>query len=75
MHCVQRFMMLDQLVINESREDSDPHWDMRLDIDDMSYEVRKNLDTCNHKPASKCSVMNVTFYVVVCRNCSLWRSV
>jgi len=34
----ERFMMLDQLVIHESREDSDPHWDMRLDIDDMSYE-------------------------------------
>ncbi|WVZ96668.1 hypothetical protein U9M48_042275 [Paspalum notatum var. saurae] len=34
----ERFIMLDQLVINESREDSDPHWDMRLDIDDMSYE-------------------------------------
>ncbi|XP_062230848.1 probable E3 ubiquitin-protein ligase RHG1A [Phragmites australis] len=33
-----RFMMLDQLVIHESREASDPHWDMRLDIDDMSYE-------------------------------------
>jgi len=34
----ERFMMLDELVIHESREDSDPHWDMRLDIDDMSYE-------------------------------------
>jgi hypothetical protein len=34
----ERFMMLDQLVIHESREASDPHWDMRLDIDDMSYE-------------------------------------
>ncbi|OEL32037.1 E3 ubiquitin-protein ligase MBR1 [Dichanthelium oligosanthes] len=34
----ERFMMLDQLVIHEAREDSDPHWDMRLDIDDMSYE-------------------------------------
>jgi hypothetical protein len=32
-------MMLDQLVIHESREAFDPHWDMRLDIDDMSYEV------------------------------------
>ncbi|GJN35947.1 hypothetical protein PR202_gb24765 [Eleusine coracana subsp. coracana] len=27
-----------ELVIHESREASDPHWDMRLDIDDMSYE-------------------------------------
>ena len=34
-------MMLDQLVIHESREAVDPHWDMRLDIDDMSYEVGK----------------------------------
>ncbi|AQK84231.1 E3 ubiquitin-protein ligase MBR2 [Zea mays] len=34
----ERFMMLNQLFIHESREDSDPHWDMRLDIDDMSYE-------------------------------------
>ncbi|KAM3407541.1 hypothetical protein ACQJBY_001120 [Aegilops geniculata] len=34
----ERFMMLDQLVIHESREALDPHWDMRLDIDDMSYE-------------------------------------
>lgn len=34
----ERFMMLDQLVIHESREAVDPHWDMRLDIDDMSYE-------------------------------------
>ncbi|TVU17375.1 hypothetical protein EJB05_33406 [Eragrostis curvula] len=34
----ERFMMLDQLVIHESREANDPHWDMRLDIDDMSYE-------------------------------------
>ncbi|XP_062179931.1 probable E3 ubiquitin-protein ligase HIP1 [Phragmites australis] len=34
----ERFMMLDQLVIHESREEVDPHWDMRLDIDDMSYE-------------------------------------
>uniref|UniRef100_A0A0E0HA14 RING-type E3 ubiquitin transferase n=1 Tax=Oryza nivara TaxID=4536 RepID=A0A0E0HA14_ORYNI len=34
----ERFMMLDQLVIHESREAFDPHWDMRLDIDDMSYE-------------------------------------
>ncbi|KAL6897925.1 hypothetical protein ACP4OV_006884 [Aristida adscensionis] len=34
----ERFMMLDQLVIHESREEADPHWDMRLDIDDMSYE-------------------------------------
>jgi len=50
--CVQRFMMLDELVIHESREDSDPHWDMRLDIDDMSYEVvRKNLDIFYHRPA------------------------
>lgn len=37
--CLKRFMMLDQLAINESREAFDPHWDMRLDIDDMSYEV------------------------------------
>jgi hypothetical protein len=45
-------MMLDELVIHESREDSDPHWDMRLDIDDMSYEVvRKNLDIFYHRPA------------------------
>lgn len=52
LHCVQRFMMLDQLVIHESREESDPHWDMRLDIDDMSYEVvRKNLYNYYHKPA------------------------
>jgi hypothetical protein len=36
---LKRFMMLDQLVIHESREAFDPHWDMRLDIDDMSYEV------------------------------------
>ena len=34
-------MMLDQLVIHETREAFDPHWDMRLDIDDMSYEVGK----------------------------------
>ncbi|KAG8084885.1 hypothetical protein GUJ93_ZPchr0010g10662 [Zizania palustris] len=34
----ERLMMLDQLVIHESREAFDPHWDMRLDIDDMSYE-------------------------------------
>ncbi|KAL6607784.1 hypothetical protein ACP70R_040847 [Stipagrostis hirtigluma subsp. patula] len=34
----ERFMMLDQLVIHESREEVDPHRDMRLDIDDMSYE-------------------------------------
>ncbi|KAG8067277.1 hypothetical protein GUJ93_ZPchr0005g14962 [Zizania palustris] len=34
----ERFMMLNQLVIHESREAFDPHWDMRLDIDDMSYE-------------------------------------
>ncbi|XP_040380633.1 probable E3 ubiquitin-protein ligase HIP1 isoform X2 [Oryza brachyantha] len=27
-----------ELVIHESREAFDPHWDMRLDIDDMSYE-------------------------------------
>jgi hypothetical protein len=38
---LKRFMMLDQLVIHESREAFDPHWDMRLDIDDMSYEVGK----------------------------------
>jgi hypothetical protein len=36
-------MMLDQLVIHESREALDPHWDMRLDIDDMSYEVRRKI--------------------------------
>jgi len=70
-------MMLDQLVIHESREDSDPHWDMRLDIDDMSYEVvRKNLQsliiiTNQHR---MCSVTNITFYAVICRSCWLWEN-
>jgi hypothetical protein len=66
--------MLDQLVIHESREDSDPHWDMRLDIDDMSYEVRKNLDIRYRRPAWKCSVRNVTLYFVICRNCWLCKN-
>lgn len=34
----ERFMMLDQLVFYESRETADPHRDMRLDVDNMSYE-------------------------------------
>ncbi|KAG2595517.1 hypothetical protein PVAP13_5KG080500 [Panicum virgatum] len=35
----ERFMMLDQLVFYESRAAAaDPHRDMRLDIDNMSYE-------------------------------------
>ncbi|XP_062193435.1 E3 ubiquitin-protein ligase MBR2-like [Phragmites australis] len=34
----ERFMMMDQLVFHEPRIAADPHRDMRLDIDSMSYE-------------------------------------
>ncbi|KAL6627388.1 hypothetical protein ACP70R_031114 [Stipagrostis hirtigluma subsp. patula] len=34
----ERFMMLDRLVFYEPREAADPHREMRLDIDNMSYE-------------------------------------
>jgi hypothetical protein len=33
--------MLDQLVYYEPREVADPHRDMRLDVDNMSYEVKR----------------------------------
>ena len=72
-------MMLDQLAIHESREDYDPHWDMRLDIDDMSYEVvRKNLLDNYYQFITNQrrmrSVTNVTFYAVICRSCWLWEN-
>jgi hypothetical protein len=65
-------MMLDQLVIHESREASDPHWDMRLDIDDMSYEVRDHLLDIS-KQHQNAYVTKVIFYVVLCRNSWLWK--
>ncbi|KAL6848146.1 hypothetical protein ACP4OV_022274 [Aristida adscensionis] len=34
----ERFMVMDQLVFYEPREAGDPHRDMRMDIDNMSYE-------------------------------------
>jgi hypothetical protein len=69
---MKRFMMLDQLVIHESREASDPHWDMRLDIDDMSYEVRDQLPNTS-KQHQNVYLTKVTFYVVVCRNSWHWK--
>jgi hypothetical protein len=69
---MKRFMMLDQLVIHESREASDPHWDMRLDIDDMSYEVRDHLLDIS-KQHQNAYVTKVIFYVVLCRNSWLWK--
>lgn len=35
-------MTIDQSVLYDSREMSDQHRDMRLDIDNMSYEVTKS---------------------------------
>jgi hypothetical protein len=55
-------MMLDQLVIHESREAFDPHWDMRLDIDDMSYEVERINFLFNTTAALECYLNKCNFF-------------
>lgn len=66
--------MLDQLVFYESRAAAaDPHRDMRLDIDNMSYEV--NTTFCFfilHAPEISSVLLTLPF--IVHRTCWLWEN-
>jgi hypothetical protein len=65
--------MLDQLIFYEAREEADPHRDLRMDVDNMSYEV-KRIAFC-----FACCYINLSFFFIgfpftVNRTCWLWEN-